>query len=262
MLTVYGYEFMFAFREIQNAYALASKPHQCQHVDIEGIKKTLEGLTIYLESVELKSAKRQAARVNLAIDTILHPSMHSGSIEDKYSFVAGHLRELITRIVDDLEDRAVCYFDDEETKFLSKGRDMLGEHVVSTFPKAKTDLEEATNCYGHARYTACVFHLMRAMEIALHDIGNHWKATVIDKNNKTLVWGKILDSIDAEIKKMPVGPEKDNRIEIVALLRNVKDCWRNNTMHPKNSYSKYDARAVFEAVKNFLNRLAQELKTP
>src|SRR5260370_38456502 len=42
----------------------------------------------------------------------------------------------------------------------------FGESVVSAFPKAATDIQEAAKCFTLGRSTPCVFHLMRVMESA------------------------------------------------------------------------------------------------
>src|ERR1700687_6353897 len=43
----------------------------------------------------------------------------------------------------------------------------FGYDVAKAFPRASDDILEATKCYALERYTASVFHLMRAIEIGL-----------------------------------------------------------------------------------------------
>ncbi|MFZ1980558.1 MAG: hypothetical protein WAU61_04570, partial [Smithella sp.] len=44
---------------------------------------------------------------------------------------------------------------------------LFGDFVNAKFPSASFDIIEAGNCFATARYTACVFHLMRVLEIGL-----------------------------------------------------------------------------------------------
>jgi hypothetical protein len=45
------------------------------------------------------------------------------------------------------------------------------EAVIENFPGAVSDIEEATKCLALSRSTACVFHLMRALEVGLRALG-------------------------------------------------------------------------------------------
>ena len=42
---------------------------------------------------------------------------------------------------------------------------------MANFPAANHEASEAGKCFATARYTACVFHLMRVMEVGVQEFG-------------------------------------------------------------------------------------------
>jgi hypothetical protein len=57
------------------------------------------------------------------------------------------------------------YVPQDKLKFYNK-TDLFGDEFKTKFPSANVEIIEAGNCFAFDRFTACVFHLMRAMEIA------------------------------------------------------------------------------------------------
>ena len=231
-------------------------------IDMYHLNLSLDALMIYLNPLELKMSMRQVRDTLGAINTVSGHEMASSSAESKGEFIAKYLRHLINMIVNELEDRMVCYFNDDETKFLVSGNSLFDPLVIGAFPSAKNDLEEAAQCLGHARYTACVFHLMRAMETAVRKIADHLNAEIVDEKGHLKTWQGILDAINKEVKGMSKGADKNRWSEVSALLYNAKNAWRNDTMHPNKEelYTEHSSRDVFEAVRSFMNRLALELE--
>jgi hypothetical protein len=64
------------------------------------------------------------------------------------------------------------------------------------------DIAEAAKCLALGRTTACVFHLMRVMEMAVVRLGKKLKVTVRDKHDKELAWGPILGNIGKAIEAL------------------------------------------------------------
>lgn len=136
----------------------------------------------------------------------------------------------------------------------------FGEAVASKFPKAITDIQEAGKCFALGRYTASVFHLMRVMEHATQHLGKKLNIAFVAEKN----WHNILDEVDKAIKALPATNShqkgKRNRLaEASAHLRMVKDAWRNDVMHPKETYTDEEAERVFRNVKDFMVHLATKL---
>lgn len=162
-----------------------------------------------------------------------------------------------------INDGVKSRFEDElETiKFycLAKGVDryydpsepLFGSEVAARISKASDDISEAGKCFAVGRYTASVFHLMRAMEAAVQELSGHLGIEKLERE-----WGKLLSDIRAKIEAMPRGRERDDWSEVHANLYHVKQAWRNDTMHPKATYTEEEAREVFDATKAFMGNLA------
>ena len=136
----------------------------------------------------------------------------------------------------------------------------FGEQAASRFPKITEDIQEAAKCFAVGRYTACVFHLMRVTEFAVQQLGKRLAINLVGEKN----WANILDEVDKAIKVLPIKNShqkaKRNRLaEASAHLRMVKDAWRNDVMHPKETYTEEEAERVFRNVKDFMVHLATKL---
>ena len=166
-----------------------------------------------------------------------------------------HLR---LSIQDSLANEWYFQVDRTDVQFYGKEGLIFGPGVNSKFKKAAVDLENAGNCLALQQPDACVFHLMRAMEVAVQSLGRKLKVTIRPDST----WRKITGEMDDKIKKMP---EKTNAQklrknaweEARANLHQVGSVWRNNTMHPAISYTRGQARDIFEAVRVFMNALAR-----
>ena len=92
------------------------------------------------------------------------------------------------------------------------------------------------------------------METGLQEFGNKLGVPLTGEKN----WHPILNEANKAIKAMN---HKDQLTKIyaaaVAHLYNVKLAWRNEVMHPKETYTEDQAEEVFLTVKIFMSDLAQ-----
>jgi hypothetical protein len=135
----------------------------------------------------------------------------------------------------------------------------FGEAVSMAFPKAIEDIAEAAKCLALQRSTACVFHLMRVMEEALRTLGKRLKLNAIDLSVAT--WNDITNHANRAINALPAqsAKEKSRKVKFgtaLAHLNSVRIAWRNEVMHPKQSYSREEAHTIFAAVRAFMIDLA------
>jgi hypothetical protein len=133
---------------------------------------------------------------------------------------------------------------------------LFGQDVEDKFNVAE-DIAEAGKCLALGRTTSSVFHLMRTVEAAVKKLGEALNVTVVDKHNVDLAWGPILANINAAVGDMPKGDRKDEWSHACSLLYHVKQAWRNDTMHPKRTYTEKEAKKVFDATGAFMQALAQ-----
>ena len=69
-------------------------------------------------------------------------------------------------------------------------------------------------------------------------------------------WGSILSDIGEAVKLMPKGPKKVEWQRAHAMLYAVKEAWRNDVMHPKQTYTQDQASEVYDSTKAFIRQLA------
>jgi hypothetical protein len=164
------------------------------------------------------------------------------------------LQEIITAEVSSV---LLLHIDSSKVVFL-QDKNQFGDEVVSRFPSAIVDMEEAARCYGLNRNTACVMHLQRVMEVGLKTLTLQSGITGLYNPS----WDAMLEKLDQELKKDRktrssfVSQHLQQIAEATALLRSAKIAWRNPTMHVENFYDEEKALDVFSAVKGFMRSLA------
>lgn len=161
------------------------------------------------------------------------------------------LAELKSRIEHELEERVVYCLSSREAELAEQNGSPFGDEVGSKFQAANFDLEEARKCLVFSRGTACVFHLMRAMEAAVQRLSAVLKIERVERE-----WGKLLSDIRPKVEAMPAGKERNEWSHAHALLYHVKQAWRNDTMHPNEKYTEEEAREAYDAVRLFMRQLA------
>jgi hypothetical protein len=166
----------------------------------------------------------------------------------KYGEVKPLLHDFFHRISDEIE--SARFFAVPERVLLDfKEADGFGFEVARAFPSAKTDVQESISCYLLGRHTASVFHLMRVLEIALKSFGD-WLGVPLSKSQ---TWGEIINTIE---KSRGPGKRTDQLSEIVFHLTNVKNAWRNPTMHVERTYDEELARDLLRETRRFTVQLA------
>jgi hypothetical protein len=115
---------------------------------------------------------------------------------------------------------------------------------------------EAGNCYATGRGTACVFHLMRIMEVGVQELGKSLGVATVNQK----VWQNILDEVNKAIKGLdPKNPKTIELCQASANLYSVKLAWRNEVMHPKDIYTLEEAENLIRQVKIFMSHLAKTI---
>jgi hypothetical protein len=130
---------------------------------------------------------------------------------------------------------------------------LFGAKVSTKFPSIQFDMIEAGNCFAMGRGTACVFHLMRIMEVGVQDFGTKLGVSLTNEKN----WQNILDELNKAIKLLPHKvPGTVEISQASANLYAVKLAWRNEVMHPNDKYTLEEAKNLIGQVKLFMQQLA------
>jgi len=135
--------------------------------------------------------------------------------------------------------------------------ELFGESVSKKFPAAINDIEWAGNWMALGQPTACVLHLNRAMEIAIHRLARKIKVQPDAKDNMGSMLGKMTDPIKNMPDKTEVQKRKKEKwAECRTNLYHVKMAWRDPAHHGKQSYDDTQARDIMLRVKGFMQQLA------
>ena len=171
--------------------------------------------------------------------------------------------ELHGRLRDEMASTMFLSLSMEEANFYSNPRKGW-EEVVTGFSSIIVDIEDAGKCFGVNRYTACVFHLMRVVELGLRVLGKSLNDPNLDpKLNPS--WDRILSRCDKELQKPHMDRSSEWRRDdaffstATANLRAVKDAWRNPGLHIEKQYTGEEAEEIWIAVRGFMRHLATKL---
>jgi len=167
------------------------------------------------------------------------------------------IERIAARFQDELQQHTYMAVPGHLVSYYSKDH-LFGERVSERFPGARMDLKEAGNCYALERPTACVFHLMRAMESAIQKLGKRLGVTITPQTT----WRQITGQMDVKIRAMSDSTtrqkrRKDDWAEARANLHHVGQVWRNNTMHPARDYTMNQAKDVFDAIRVSMQSLCE-----
>jgi hypothetical protein len=213
----------------------------------------------------LDSLKSDCEELDLPLST-----KHIDRIESAWSHTRGnemvnqfgHLEDLIK---DELANKLFIVIPTQRARYCPEPVErrrrtspLFGKAVQNKFPKLTADIVDAGWCLGIERSTAAVYHLMRIMEFGIKRIAKRLKIDKRSVERKT--WGQIFSVINKTIAALPYSTarEKDRRdkySEAMVHLNNVKDAWRNQTMHSGRRFTQEEAEAIFASVKTFINYL-------
>lgn len=88
----------------------------------------------------------------------------------KYGDVAENIEDITKRLSDELSFTKTFVLEQERHGYYDSPSPIFGEDVRDKFVGSSFEIDEAAKCFALSRPTACVFHLMRVMEIAVRAV--------------------------------------------------------------------------------------------
>lgn len=175
------------------------------------------------------------------------------------------IRDLIKADLQDIKFESV-----EPLKIFFYGHSLGKEAVAQAFPSAVQDLKEAGTCYALDRNTACAFHLIRALEIALRSFARCSGVKVTGKTTplEYQQWHNIIEAIESQSRKkfggLKQGPRKSNALKFYSSCLSdfifFKDAVRNILVHNRSGlYNAPEALSVLFRAKDCLTRMAPKV---
>lgn len=256
MLRFYAEDFCYATSIIGQIYMdLQSKAPQQSSLD--AVKVALGSLDARCRAVGLAMTSRQIERVQDLVQHDHYPSTPAGLAR-----FGRDLADINARLVDELKLRHFLAIDVARTTHYEQSLPLFGPDVASNFPSTVYDLCEAGKCYALYRSTACVFHLMRVLEIGLRVFADRF-GVPSDRQN----WHNIIEGIEKAVRAMDKDPNrpadwKDQQEFFSGAATQfmfVKDAWRNYVAHARDKCTEDEAERIFSSVRSFMQRLATRL---
>lgn len=168
---------------------------------------------------------------------------------------AKDINVISARLLDELSLRKFIQIEPNEAEYYEPLLPLFGEIVAKEFPSVSYDITEAGKCYAMGRNTASVFHLMRVIEGGIHRLAQHLGVTLGHSG-----WNGHLDKLKRSLDTLPTGTleERENRKRIErahAHLNAIRLAWRNDTMHPVETYTGEEAGNLIQHTKLFMQSL-------
>jgi hypothetical protein len=150
-------------------------------------------------------------------------------------------------------DREVTFGDEIASLFRS---------LHEGFSEAMYDAGEAGNCFAFARFTACVYHLMRVAEYGLVSVAT---ALGVPDEKTAKGWDGSIRGIESAIKAITSTKPTDDwqdRVktysDLCSWFTTIKTGWRNPVSHIPRMYSEETARGMFSAVTILFEHLREQ----
>lgn len=142
----------------------------------------------------------------------------------------------------------------------------MGSPVYTAFPSARFDITQAGNCLACGCNVASAFHLMRAAEVALRELGRD-RQIPLAKSGKIdfAEWGSIIRELEDAVMVIQQWTNRHSKEaahkfynSALVEIRSFNDGWRRHAAHVRPDPVMYDdeALALWGHVFRFMNTLA------
>lgn len=218
------------------------------------VKELITGDSIKVFGGMIEDVKKECKKLGLEVSVMtanaLLTTLKTPGI--RFGELAPRAHELRSNIGREMQLHLFFHIPTGQAKFYDQ-KELFGSVVSTKFPTIQFDMVEASNCYALGRGTACVFHLMRIMEVGVQQFGTKLGvALAVEKN-----WQNILDEVNKAIRSLPQkDPATIAMSQASANLYAVKLAWRNEVMHPNDTYTLEEAENLISQVKLFMKQLA------
>jgi hypothetical protein len=172
--------------------------------------------------------------------------------------IAQAIVHLLSRLQDNLNAEYFFHLTKSDVSFFMN-KEPFGSLVSVKFDNAREDIEEAAKCLALQRPTACIFHLMRVLELGVQALGKKMKIKIEPKEQ---TWYQIILHVNKAIEALPSKmasemKKKSSYAEAASHLQSVRLAWRNEVMHPKQTYTRQEAHDIFNTTRVFMISLAK-----
>lgn len=254
-----GLSLLLLNRDLDKCVFRASQPLDPIHRNT--VLKRISRAHDACSNAALSSAAKQIGIV------LFHLRVQGDAVD--YSTLASELRHAIYAILDDLNSRLFVEISGETKELVNSGQP-FGEVVNQAFPSAVEDIKEAGRCIALGCNTAAVFHLMRAAEVGLWELGRDRQIPLARSEKiEFSEWGLIIAELEGAVKAIQQWPNSSIKESAhkfynhaVVEIRAFNDGWRRHSAHPRPDMppmSADEARASWGHVERFMKKLATKI---
>jgi hypothetical protein len=250
---------MLSFRDIAIATAsmdefLSTKKRNATFSPDAALSETLANLTEHVKSLPVSyvtkhKLDRTAARLS----------------DPNGDLMLGEASLLLKELLNDITlDAGIAMFlvvPIDDSFYYQEPELLFPQSTLEVF-EVEEDAYAACRCLALNEWTASVFHLMRVLEIGLHELRTRLQLPPKPRNE----WHHLITDIENEIGRLKGLDHKDKArlsddvltfySDAAANFRHFKDAWRNHVNHSRAHYGEAKARSVFTHVQSFINDLA------
>lgn len=229
---------------------------------------------------ELRELETLCAEMGLSVTLAQIQRVHHMVASDEFGsnlpFFGQQLIEIQTRLNDELAGNMIFSIHANNVDYLDAYAPSSGKitksnrveeawnPVFTAFPSTKYDAMESFKSYALERNTACVFHLMRVLEIGLGALGGVFGVSLAHTN-----WAPAIDQMESKIRDMHKDPtwkalpdckeQQEFYAQAASHFGVLKDAWRNYTAHARGKYDSTEASDILTSVRAFMQKLATRL---
>jgi len=187
-------------------------------------------------------------------------------LAEEFQYGLYHLMQLMES---EMRKRLCFSIPQSLAKYVDKA-EPCGQAVFDAFPSARADLTDAGSCLGCGLNTATAFHLMRAAEVGLWELGRDRQIPLAVSNKiEFSEWGKIIEELEDAVKAIQQWPNSSSKEEAhkfynhaVVEIRAFNDGWRRHAAHARPNMPRMEdaeALALWGHVNTFLTTLAGKI---
>ena len=260
MLELHAPSFLGAATEIARMRQILKGVEQSTERD-----QALVPHTIATVKPPVETLYQEADKVGAKLACVSAERLYGRLLEDPCVLTLGELadslRDIESRFADHLAFIKIFVIPEERAILFQGADQLLQAETAALFPSVWFDCEEAAKCLCLGRPTACVFHSMRMLEIAIASFAKRLEipdpAKATDRS-----WGVMLNAIreamDAKFPKQKRLPGSDGtKLEaLFATLDAIKNPWRNATMHVESVYTEEEARHILVCTAHVMQKMA------
>jgi hypothetical protein len=194
------------------------------------------------------------------------------------------MQEVEKALRSDLQRIGLMYMPDDKLQYLSewrKNRKIAGvfdsddvppkKQVSYRLPEANKEISVAGDCFAIEAYTACVFHLMRAVEIGARVMISKSGLNAekyLQRPIEMCEWEELIHALNKSLDDLRPGtrsdPKKKDKLEhytqLVGIFMHFRGPWRNKVSHVRHVYRPGETKDAMDNTRQFLVLLAQRAR--